>query len=454
MVHRVMPLAWDPMGIESDRDEASGLDEDDTYSVWSPQSPRESRLESSLQQNKTGSQQHTSSYVGNTKIKADLCAAKAAGFKVGVIGQVLDRGMGAYVTISCRISKLGISEEAMQAWNLDKDQYFILLLHYPEFYVTTHRLISDPHRGKESLKLWACASSNYKLTTSQCIAAFATKKNDQNNGQQRNVTRDEKRDALEDEKFSMTSLFIEGPLTQLLNERFIPILRTRNCFNFGWEGAEKYYNDQQGKDAAGEDISEAYFKERPCKVRLSPLVSEDHIGSMKSPHDMSLPLIAMQFVLRHFVRCTEFCLVCHCRVEDDFEALKPYVCSRPLCLYQYMSLGLGPSIEYEIMSQPDVVDVLISFCFASAHANRLNDFPTGMNLLVLSQGRTGLPIAPCAADRRVPATTKSYIESPLASPRIKILDGFANSTLYSCKYDPLTCEAVFDPEIRISLQTK
>ena len=90
----------------------------------------------------------------------------------------------------------------------------------------------------------------------------------------------------------------------------------------------------------------------------------------------------MQYALRHLVRCTEFCLVCHRKVEADFEALKPYVCSKPLCLYQYMSLGFGPSIEHEIITQSHVVDLLVSFCFSSASARKLRYLPTGMALMV------------------------------------------------------------------------
>ncbi len=95
-----------------------------------------------------------------------------------------------------------------------------------------------------------------------------------------------------------------------------------------------------------------------------------------------MPLLAMQFALRHLVRCTEFCLVCHCKVDADFEALKPYVCSKPLCLYQYMSLDFGPSIEHEIVTQPHVVDLLVSFCYSSASAQKLRSVPTGLALMV------------------------------------------------------------------------
>ena len=43
-----------------------------------------------------------------------------------------------------------------------------------------------------------------------------------------------------------------------------------------------------------------------------------------------------------------------------------------------MSLGFGPSIEHEIIGQPTVVDLLISFCYASTKTGTLADFPDGM----------------------------------------------------------------------------
>lgn len=50
-----------------------------------------------------------------------------------------------------------------------------------------------------------------------------------------------------------------------------------------------------------------------------------------------------------------------------------------------MTLGFGPSIEYEILSQPTVVDLLVSFCYLSASAGRLKEYPVGMNLLIPSE---------------------------------------------------------------------
>lgn len=86
--------------------------------------------------------------------------------------------------------------------------------------------------------------------------------------------------------------------------------------------------------------------------------------------------------MRYLLRCTEFCLVCHNKIEGGFEALKPYVCDNPLCLYQYMGLGFGPSVEHEILTQPYVVDLLVSFCYTAALNRRLREYPTGMSLHV------------------------------------------------------------------------
>jgi ubiquitin-conjugating enzyme E2 Q len=122
----------------------------------------------------------------------------------------------------------------------------------------------------------------------------------------------------------------------------------------------------------------------PPKQSLAPIVMADALSGDAGPFSVSFPLLAMQFALRHLVRCTEFCLVCHSKVSTDFEALKPYVCSNPLCLYQYMSLGFGPSIEYEIVSQPSVVDLLVSFCYSAGRSNKLETFPDGMDLKVPS----------------------------------------------------------------------
>lgn len=54
-------------------------------------------------------------------------------------------------------------------------------------------------------------------------------------------------------------------------------------------------------------------------------------------------------VLTTFSRqlCTRYCIVCHNRLQSDYEALKPYVCDSKLCTYQYYTFNRGPSLEVE-----------------------------------------------------------------------------------------------------------
>lgn len=101
--------------------------------------------------------------------------------------------------------------------------------------------------------------------------------------------------------------------------------------------------------------------------------------------------------------CTRYCIVCHNRLTTDYEALKPYVCDSKLCTYQYYTLNRGPSLEvlyyhflrplrnslthfsmqYEIIHNPQTVDLLISLAYASANEGAMDEpLPIGMALRV------------------------------------------------------------------------
>lgn len=307
------------------------------------------------------------------RARADLRAVKDAGFKVGVIGK-LGPGCACYVSIACRISKLGISEEAQDAWALDPAEYVILLLYFPFGYRSLDFFESiDAVNGRTRLTMAVGVSDTYKpRTLAEAQRAFATGPND---------TQPQK-DA-EADNSGLRECFISRPLNNLLNDRFTTILKYRLAMGFPWSGAERYYNDSLGAARHHADYANAEYS-RPEEVpdALPAIVTDDEITTSKSTKELSLPLVIMQFLLRHLVRCTDFCLVCHSKLASEVEAIKPYVCDNPLCLYQYMSLGFGPSIEHEIISQPYVVDLLISFCYASAASTNLHSYPDGLGLMV------------------------------------------------------------------------
>jgi ubiquitin-conjugating enzyme E2 Q len=106
-----------------------------------------------------------------------------------------------------------------------------------------------------------------------------------------------------------------------------------------------------------------------------------------------------------------------------------------------MSLGFGPSIEHEILTQPSVVDLLISFCYASARGRRLREYPTGMSLSV--------PPMP-----QVPFTDPTYVHGvlrtphsvpqPLRTQRMGDIAVNGRNDSYTVKYDHVRQEAVLD----------
>ena len=311
------------------------------------------------------------------RVRSDLRMAKDAGFKVGVRGFLLE-GTNAFVTVSIRMSKLGISEEAMEAWQVDASDYLILILQYPNGYKTNEELQGfDSIRLAPNIGFRVCAGKKYKPTMQEAIKAFTVAKNDHNPMASSSLPKPEDDVAKSDIK----DTFISKPLNALLQERLVHILRFRGA-GMDWKGAEDLYNAQTSAGAGPADaIPDLFFQPEEVNSALPNIVSKDHY-STRATLQLSFPLLAMQFLLRHFVRCTEFCLVCHRKLDAELEAIKPYVCDSELCLYQYMTLGFGPSIEHEILAQPYVVDLLISFCYNSAAARRLKEYPDGLSLTV------------------------------------------------------------------------
>ncbi|KAI4169789.1 MAG: hypothetical protein LQ343_005438 [Gyalolechia ehrenbergii] len=373
-------MDWDDADAEPSEAELDEESEPESIDVWSPKSPLHPTSSFRAPQTSTSRPRRGRSSIlaMNQRIRSDLRAAKEAGFRVGHLGGLLDNADDCFITISIRVSKLGISEEAMQAWHLDPSQYFLLLIRYTSGYQDFNALLgfSSTHHPK-SVCFRVGLSNRYKIPIEEAIEAFSQTKQKSETLQGCDTTHDKDSDAM------LQPCFIGGPLQDLLNDRLLAIINYRSAFGFGWKGAEAWYTDHQGSNWSNEEgIDSKYYSPDISSqaATLPRIVTDDHLS--KSLSKPSFPLVATQFALRHLVRCTEFCLVCHTPVEDDFEALKPYVCSKPLCLYQYMAFGFGPSIEHDIVSQPHVVDLLISFCYASAAAAKLKNLPYGLSLSV------------------------------------------------------------------------
>jgi ubiquitin-conjugating enzyme E2 Q len=363
--------------FDQEQDEVLTEDsEDEDEHVWSPRSPRHA-APSFPNPNASSSSRVPMTKKARARIRSDLRAAKNAGFKVGVLG---DLNAGGFVCLSIRVVKLGISEEAMQAWGLRRQHYLVLMIRFEEGYRTLEQVSEESANtgATKNTEMRVALSERYKPSITDAIKAFAQVP------KSGTLPPADCSESYSAGSSSLETLFIGRPLNDLLRERFAGITKYRLACGFSWTGSETFFNDIQGKSLKSVDASSSRYTivDDTGSRALPPIVTADHISDSISGLHLSFPLVAMQFVLRHFVRCTEFCLVCHCKINASFEALKPYVCSKPLCLYQYMALGFGPSIEWEITAQPDVVDLLVSFCYAGARGGRLREFPIGIDLRV------------------------------------------------------------------------
>ena len=70
----------------------------------------------------------------NRRIKEDLRAVRFAGFKLGILSGLKAESPTSVISMSIQASKLGLSEEALQAWDLDPSQYVVLLVRYSNGY--------------------------------------------------------------------------------------------------------------------------------------------------------------------------------------------------------------------------------------------------------------------------------------------------------------------------------
>ena len=353
--------------VEQDSAEEDG----DIYDVWAEDTlgvlPHPPRTATTTQRG-----QVNASTV--TLAREDLKTCKNAGFKIGHLGYVRE-DCSCYISVAIRVSKLGLSEEAMHAWALQPSNYLILLLHYPHGYKTHDFLtsFSTASKARHYISMAVRISDHYRpLTVSEAQLSMQSKhKDDVHRGSSPAI-----------ENAGLRETFISDSIDALLNERLFQLIRFRTD-GMSWGAAEKYYTNTQGlRDHDESPAMSKYRDSDQFSSTLPAIVRNDHLHSNRSGKRFCFPLLATEFMLKHFVRCTEFCMVCHDKMPNDIGAIKPYVCDKPLCLYQYMNLGMGPNIEHEIISQPWVIDLLISFCYAAAMGDAFSRVPRGLSLRV------------------------------------------------------------------------
>lgn len=341
-------------------------------------------------------------------LRKDLRAVRQAGCRIGVLNGLNGHSLTHTISISMRASKFGLSTDTLEVWDLEPSDYIVLLVELEGQYQTANQLRSNPHPPRMAFRFGKC--STYKPSLHAANDAFKPTIN-------RRTAGAEDTSRLEPDAKPFTKLFISNSLERFINEDFLNLVKLRLGGSESWEDANQrlqamaqtqntaFLGDLDAKTTTADEGKGRRKAKRPFQAvdqdAADDVVEYGLSDPFTVPHEnISLPLAAMHFATHYFTRCTEYCLRCHRRLPKDFEALKPFVCSNPLCLFQYMTMGLGPSIEHEILTQPYVVDLLVSLCYSSVTVvpkpptgYPIREFPVGLHLKVpeLSRAAFGGP---------------------------------------------------------------
>jgi ubiquitin-conjugating enzyme E2 Q len=320
------------------------------------------------------------------RLRRDLNATRSAGIRVGLLklntSQVADT-----ISLSIRASKLGILEETLEAWGLQASDYLVLLLHYPKGYPSISEFLkSAPKQSDLRLHFGKCAAPKPSMKSAKW--AFSDPTSRKLRATEKETTDSELHDCKDD----FHHLHMSTAIDSLLNEQLSALISLRRSYSVSWDNAQNLlFQTSRDLSVGRKDLDEMHSEQNAES-------DEEHIITKAAPkglhHDLAMDseetfnvsLVCMQFALRRFAKCTKYCMVCHQKMQGNFEAVKPYVCSDSLCLYQYLSLGLGTTIEHEIISSPHVVDLLISFFYAAINQKRVREFPRGLGLKAFSTG--------------------------------------------------------------------
>lgn len=312
------------------------------------------------------------------RLKKDLTAAKNAGIRVGILPKYYG-GNFEFISLSIRISKIGIPSDNLEAWGLKASEYAVLLLRFPHGYPTRQEFLNSAARHPViHFRFGKCDAAKPSLQTARMAFLDSISKFKDTNNEQRPAE-------LDSHEASFAPLFVSKSINALFNENLPELLSTRLNNNLGWDEAQTFRHMIIESGPLSEDpITLGDILEQGQSAE--PVITENTIKSLHKDHarateeDFSLPLVLVQFALRRLARCTQYCMNCHRKIQGDFEAVKPELCPRELCQFHHLSLGLGVGIEDEIIHNPFVVDLLVSFFYTAVANRKVRALPQGLSL--------------------------------------------------------------------------
>ncbi|KAJ3823174.1 hypothetical protein F5880DRAFT_1613100 [Lentinula raphanica] len=329
--------------------------------------------------------------------------------------------------ISVSLSVIQLAEtvppRALNAWDrrlLSKTQHLVLLISgfrgmYPpsesdDTKLTFHVGLSGVYKPSKEQAKEACrnfglighdAEDMLRLAKEKAAAEAALMYDDVDEFEPEVQEKEEKEEEEVPDRFDKFSL--SGSLDSLMNHQFVKLVNMRRKYGLGWAGAELLYSEVERNQKSEEDVLACTLErihiedeaEREMIRNGTTILPDDPIHKMGNNDQINWPLTAFCYLIRRLTLCTRYCIVCHNKLETDYVALKPYVCNSKLCSYQYYSLNHGPSLEYEIIHNPETVDLLVSITHSAAAENVLDEpLPIGMGLRVPLPDATKVRAAP------------------------------------------------------------
>ncbi|KAM3524033.1 hypothetical protein NHJ13051_004746 [Beauveria bassiana] len=308
-------------------------------------------------------------------LRSALRKAQNSGITVGIYPETRSN-LPQIISLSAPAACLGVAAGILEAWGLKETDNLILLIKFGTLYPDIAEICNLPSRQTVlQFRFGKCLGEKPSLASVQSAYRDpnSSKKDEIKVGVDNNASF----------PFELTNM--STVIDSLLNSSFSSLLGARRRYKLSWPSAQLLVSKLELQDAvhmpSAEDINieaPAMQTDSPSWQSLNGPLSQD--GALDDSESFSLPLVAMQFALHRLANCTRYCMVCNACLNRSYAALKPYVCSRSLCMFQYLSLGLGSSIEYEIINAPCVVDMLICFLYAALTHHTTRELPDGLNI--------------------------------------------------------------------------
>ncbi|KAF8551149.1 hypothetical protein OG21DRAFT_1499321 [Imleria badia] len=341
-------------------------------------------------------------------LKKDFVEVKAAGYNPGILWTGSDRII---LSVSLPVSDLfqHTLPHALLAWDrhfLEPGLHLTLLMSgFSGVYPVLQQdgtLVPILLRTGSSLKFKVGFASQYKPSRDNATAAFQQffLQNPDKDGKEDTSDATSDSDMMDltndPDPGEFRKMSLSTSLESLLDQQLLRLLQLRRRFNLGWAGAEELLWQSETTQADPATV----FQQKKKVLEIAELDEKELCESNNLPSDpvnvnsseVNILKISFGFLLRRLALSTRHCVVCHKKLRT-YDALRPYVCGSGLCVFQYYSLNLGPSIEHEISTNPGAVDLLVSLAYVAAAEDVLGEpLPRGMGLRIRPPANTNAQV--------------------------------------------------------------